>query len=50
MTPINREYYIYLEDMLTSLLRIEEYIGEMEFKEFKMNHLVVDAVVRNFEK
>ena len=49
MTPINREYYIYLEDMLTSLLRIEEYIGEMEFKEFKMNHLVVDAVVRNFE-
>ena len=49
MTPINRDYNLYLEDMLTSMLRIEEYIGEMEFKEFKMNYMVVDAVVRNFE-
>ena len=31
MIPINREYHLYLEDMLTSMLRIEEYIGEMEF-------------------
>ena len=49
MTQINREYHLYLEDMLTSMLRIEEYIGEMEFKEFKMNYMVVDAIVRNFE-
>jgi len=49
MMPKNREYHIYLEDMLTSMLRIKEYIGEMEFREFKMNYLVVDAVIRNFE-
>ena len=49
MTPYNREYKFYLEDMLTSMLRIEEYTEGMDFKEFKMNYLVVDAVVRNFE-
>lgn len=35
--------------MLTSMLRIEEYIGEIGFKEFKMNYLIVDAIIRNFE-
>jgi uncharacterized protein with HEPN domain len=49
MTPIKREYNLYLEDMLTSMLRIEEYIGDMSFREFKMNYLIVDAIVRNFE-
>lgn len=49
MTPISREYNLYLEDMLTSMLRIEEYIGEMGFREFKMNYLIVDAIIRNFE-
>ena len=49
MTPINRDYNLYLEDMLTSMLRIEEYIGEMKFKEFKMNYMIVDAIIRNFE-
>lgn len=49
MTPINRDYNLYIEDMLTSMLRIEEYIGEMRFKEFKMNYLIVDAIIRNFE-
>ena len=34
MTPIKREYNLYLEDMLTSMLGIEEYIGEIEFREF----------------
>ena len=49
MTPIKREHHLYLEDMLTSMLRIKEYIGKMAFKEFKMNYMIVDAVVRNFE-
>lgn len=35
--------------MLTSMLRISEYIGNKEFKEFKQNYMAVDAVVRNFE-
>lgn len=49
MTPISRDYILYLEDMLTSILRIEEYIGDMDFREFKMNYMVVDAIIRNFE-
>jgi len=49
MKPINRDYNLYLEDMLTSMLRIEEYIGDMEFRKFKMNYLIVDAIIRNFE-
>ncbi|MBC8487202.1 MAG: DUF86 domain-containing protein [Bacteroidetes bacterium] len=49
MTPISRDYNLYLEDMLTSMLRIEEYIGKMGFGEFKMNYLIVDAIIRNFE-
>jgi len=49
MTSISRDYNLYIEDMLTSMQRIEEYIGEMEFREFKMNYLVVDAIIRNFE-
>jgi len=49
MKPITRNYNLYLEDMLTSMLRIEEYIGELSFSEFKMNYLIVDAIIRNFE-
>ena len=49
MTSINRDYYFYLEDMLTSMLRIEEYLGDMEFRKFKMNYMIVDAIIRNFE-
>ena len=49
MTPINRNYNLYFEDMLTSMLRIEEYIGDMEFRKFKMNYMIVDAIIRNFE-
>ncbi|NOX48066.1 MAG: DUF86 domain-containing protein [Chlorobi bacterium] len=49
MTPIKRDSNLYLEDMLNSMLRIEEYIGDLEFREFKMNYMVVDAIIRNFE-
>ena len=49
MNPKNRKYGFYLEDMLISMERIEEYIGEMEFIQFKRNYMVVDAVIRNFE-
>jgi uncharacterized protein with HEPN domain len=49
MNPSKRQYDFYLEDILTSMLRINEYIGEKEFLEFKQNYMIVDAVVRNFE-
>ena len=49
MTPVERNYLLYLEDMLNSMKKIQEYIKEMDFNEFKKNSLVSDAVIRNFE-
>jgi len=49
MNPLDRDYFLYLEDMLSSMERIDEYLGKMEFKEFKMTYMVVDAIIRNFE-
>jgi uncharacterized protein with HEPN domain len=49
MSHKERKHVFYLEDMLTSMDRIIEYIGELEFIQFKQNHMIVDAVVRNFE-
>jgi uncharacterized protein with HEPN domain len=49
MSPAKREFILYLEDMLQSMERIEEYLGALDFQKFKMNYLVVDAIVRNFE-
>jgi uncharacterized protein with HEPN domain len=49
MRPEDRRYGFYLEDMLVSMERIQEYIGELEFIQFKQRYMVVDAVIRNFE-
>lgn len=49
MSPGKREFILYLEDMLQSMERIEEYLGDLDFRKFKMNYLVVDAIIRNFE-
>ena len=49
MTENNRSHCIYLEDILTSMLRVVEYVGENNFMDFKQNMMLVDAVVRNFE-
>ena len=49
MTPFERNYKIYLEDRLTSMSRIIEYVGDKDFKEFKQSYMMVDAVIRNFE-
>jgi len=44
-----RRYDLFLEDILNSINLIEEYIGILEFNEFKQSRMVVDAVIRNFE-
>jgi uncharacterized protein with HEPN domain len=49
MSPVEREFILYLEDMLESMVRIEEYLREIDFRKFKKNYLVVDATIRNFE-
>lgn len=49
MSPVKREFLLYLEDMLQSMERIEAYLGDFDFEKFQNNNLVVDAVIRNFE-
>jgi len=49
MNSIKREFIFYLEDMLQSMQRIEEYLHGLDFEKFKTTYIVVDAVVRNFE-
>lgn len=49
MSPIRREYILYLEDMYQSMERIDEYLSDIEFNGFRMNYMIVDAVIRNFE-
>ena len=40
---------IYLEDILTSISRIEEYTQKLSFENFRSDQKTVDAVVRNLE-
>ena len=49
MNPKERQYQFYLDDILLSMNRIAEYIGELEFIQFKQQYMIVDAVIRNFE-
>lgn len=44
-----RNYILYLEDIQTSMSRIEEYIQELSLETFKQDYKTVDAVIRNFE-
>ena len=49
MSPVRRQFILYLEDMLQSMEKIEVYLNKLNFSEFKKNSMVVDAVIRNFE-
>ena len=40
---------MYLEDIVLSMRRIEEYIEGYSFAKFKKDYKTVDAVIRNFE-
>lgn len=40
---------MYLEDILIAINRIEEYIDDCIFIDFKRDYKTVDAVIRNFE-
>jgi len=45
----DRDYKMYLEDLLIAMTRIAEYIEGYSFPEFKRDYKTVDAVIRNFE-
>ncbi len=44
-----RDWKIFLEDMLDSIEKIERYTKGMDFDGFTENPMVVDAVIRNLE-
>ncbi len=45
----NRNYVMYLEDIIDCMEKIEEYTGKLSYHDFMNNSLVFDAVVRNLE-
>lgn len=45
----HRGWSFRIADILESIERIRGYIEEMEEDQFRANHLVIDAVVRNLE-
>lgn len=42
-----RTHKIYFEDIITFIKRIESYIQDLNFENFRENQLVIDAVIRN---
>jgi len=46
---MQREYKLYIEDILKSIESIEDYTKNFTYDNFARNKLVVDGVVRNLE-
>jgi len=44
-----RNYTMYLQDILVAMTRIAEYLEGYTFDQFKKDYKTVDAVIRNFE-
>ena len=49
MKKKDRSDKLYLEDLLTAMNRIAEYIEGHNFNQFKKDYKTVDEIVRNFE-
>jgi uncharacterized protein with HEPN domain len=49
LKPSERDPILYLEDIVLSMQRVQEYIVELDFYKFKRDYKTVDAVIRNFE-
>jgi uncharacterized protein with HEPN domain len=49
MKAEDRNYLLFLEDILLSMQRIQEYISDLDYNEFIKDYKTVDAVIRNFE-
>ncbi len=49
MKKDERSYLLFLEDILLSMNRIEEYVIGLDLQHFKWDYKTVDAVIRNFE-
>ena len=46
---IDRDYILYLDDMVLSMDKIAKYLQNIDFEIFINNSMLIDAVTRNFE-
>ncbi len=46
---MQRDYKLYIEDILTSIEKIQAYTERLSYKGFIENELLVDGVVKNLE-
>jgi len=44
-----RNYTMYLQDLLVAMTRIADYIDGYTFNQFKKDYKTVDAVIRDYE-
>ena len=44
-----REYKLYLEDIVSAIVKIEDYTRDMSFNDFLNDSMIQDAVIRNLE-
>jgi uncharacterized protein with HEPN domain len=49
MSEKKRDYVLFLEDILESITRIEEYSKDIDLNRLHKHRMAVDAIVRNFE-
>ena len=46
---MQRDYKLYLKDILESIKKIDKYTNNKSYKSFSENDLITDAVLRNLE-
>ncbi|MCD4796651.1 MAG: DUF86 domain-containing protein [Candidatus Cloacimonetes bacterium] len=46
---MNRDYKLFLEDILDSIKKIKKYVTNLSLEDFTNDEKTVDAVIRNFE-
>lgn len=49
MSSKERDYLLFLEDIMEAIVKIENYTENMDLDTFSRRSLVQDAVIRNFE-
>ncbi len=49
MSKEERDYILFVEDIIEAIRKIEKYTKDLEFEEFDKNDMTADAVIRNFE-
>lgn len=46
---MNRDYRLYIDDIIEAIEKIEKYVKGLTFDEFARDTKTIDAVIRNFE-